>query len=218
VAGFEAKHGHAPTRIVVAVGALAIFAHPSNPLVSITTEQLDAIFSMTRKAGGKEPLTSWGQLGLGGEWASRRITPYGRDEHSGTRAFFKEKVLLKGDFRPSVNAMGDAQSQLEAVMLDATGIAYGAFNDANSLVKVIPVQHAGAAPAVPTVDAIMKGQYSLVRFFYIYLNRAPGKPLPPLVSAFVTYALSKEGQAQVATAGFIPIPADLARSSLQRVH
>ncbi|MBI5070747.1 MAG: substrate-binding domain-containing protein [Deltaproteobacteria bacterium] len=218
VAAFEAKHGHAPTRLVAAVGALAVFVHPSNPLGSISMEQLDAVFSMTRKAGGKEPITSWGQLGLSGDWAGRRVTPYGRDEHSGTRNFFKEKVLLKGDFRPSVNAMGDAQSQLEAVMLDATGIAYGSFNDVNSMVKVLPIVQPGGAATAPTIDAIMNGRYSLVRFFYIYVNRAAGKPLPPLVSSFVSYGLSKDGQTQVAAAGFIPIPADLAKSSLQRIQ
>lgn len=218
VSSFEAKYGHAPTRIVAAVGALAIFVHPSNPIGSLSLEQLDAIFSMARKAGGKEPLTSWGQLGLSGDWAGRRITPYGRDEHSGTRAFFKDKVLLKGDFRPSVNAMGDAQSQLEAVMLDATAVAYGSFNDVNSLVKLVPIQQPGGGATAPSTDAIMNGKYQLVRFFYVYVNRAPGKPLPPVVSSFVTYGLSRDGQAQVAAAGFIPIPADLAKASLQRIQ
>ena len=44
------------------------------------------------------------------------------------------------------------------------------------------------------------------------------RALPPLISAFVSYALSRDGQGQVSAAGFIPIPADLARSSLQRIQ
>jgi phosphate transport system substrate-binding protein len=217
VSSFEGKYGYSPTRVVVAVGALAVFVHASNPISAISPEQLDAIYSMSRKAGLKDPLTTWGQLGLGGDWAGRRITPYGRDEHSGTRSFFKEKVLLKGDFRPNVNSMGDPQSLTEAVSLDATGIGYGSFNDANSLMKTVPIIQASGQPAVPTVDAILKGDYSLVRFFYVYLNKPTGKPLPPLAAAFLQYILSRDGQTGVASIGLIPVPADLANATLQRI-
>lgn len=217
LSAFESKFGYRPTRVVVAVGALAIFVHSSNPLAAISLEQLDAIYSMTRKGGIKEPFTSWGQLGLGGDWAGRRITPYGRDEHSGTRSFFRDKVLLKGELRPNVIAMSDAQSVTEAVSLDPTAIGYGAFNDANSLMKTLPVVMAGGAKALPTYDSIMKGDYSLVRFYYVYFNKPTGKPLPPLALAFLQYALSKEGQNNVASVGLVPIPADMAIGTLQRV-
>lgn len=218
LSAFEGKYGYKPTRVVVAVGALAVFVHSSNPLAAISLEQLDAIFSMTRKAGLKEPITAWGQLGLGGDWAGRRITPYGRDEHSGTRAFFREKVLLKGDLRPNVNALADAQSVAEAVSLDPTAIGYGASSDANSLMRTLPVIVAGGAPALPTPEAILKGDYSLVRFYYVYVNKATGKPLAPLAAAFVQYALSREGQSAVASVGFLPIPADMAAGALQRLR
>jgi len=217
LSAFEGKFGYKPTRVVVAVGALSIFVHASNPLSAISLEQLDAIYSMTRKAGIKDPITSWGQLGLGGDWSGRRITPYGRDEHSGTRAFFREKVLLKGDLRPNVNAMGDSQSVTEAISLDPTAIGYGGFNDANSLMKTLPVAMPGGSFSLATYDAIMKGDYSLVRFYYLYVNKPTGKPLPPLTAAFVQYVMSRDGQNQVAAVGLLPIPADMAAGALQRL-
>ena len=217
LSAFEGKYGYRPTRIVVAVGALAVFVHASNPISAISAEHLDAIYSMTRKGGLKEPITSWGQLGLGGDWAGRRITPYGRDEHSGTRAFFKEKVLLKGEFRPNVQAMSDAQAVTEAISLDPTAIGYGAFNDANSLMKTLPLARSGGGAALPTFEAIMKGDYSLVRFYYAYVNKPTGRPLPPATLAFVHYALSREGQTHVSSLGLIPIPADMANGTLQRL-
>jgi phosphate transport system substrate-binding protein len=217
LSAFEEKYGYKPTRVAVAVGALAIFVHASNPITAISLEQLDAIYSMTRKAGIKEPIFTWGQLGLGGDWASRRITPYGRDEHSGTRSFFKEKVLLKGDSRANVNTMSDAQSLGEAVSLDPTAIGYGNFNDANSLMKTVPMAVAGASPTLPTYDGIMKGDYSLVRFYYVYVNKPTGKPLPAQVLSFLQYMLSREGQLTVASVGLIPVPADLAAGALQRL-
>jgi phosphate transport system substrate-binding protein len=217
LSAFEGKFGYTPTRVVVAVGALAVFVHASNPIREISMEQLDAIFSMSRKAGLKDPITAWGQLGLTGDWTNRRITPYGRDEHSGTRSFFRDKVLLKGDFRPSVNAMSDPQSLTEAVSLDATAIGYSSFNDANSLMKTLPIVQQGGVSTIPTIDSILKGDYGLVRFFYVYLNKATGKPLPPVTAAFLQYVLSKEGQGAVATVGLIPIPGDLATNSLQRL-
>jgi len=214
---FEGKYGYKPVRVVVAVGALAVFVHSSNPLSAISLEQLDAIYSMTRKAGLKEPITTWGQLGLSGDWSGRRITPYGRDEHSGTRAFFREKVLVKGDLRPNVNAMSDAQSVAEAISLDPTAIGYGSASDANSLMKTLPVLVQGGTISLPTPEAILKGDYSLVRFYYLYLNKPTGKPLAPLAQAFVQYAVSKEGQTAVAGVGFLPIPADMAAGAMQRL-
>jgi phosphate transport system substrate-binding protein len=218
LANFEAKFGYQPTRVVVCVGALGVFVHSSNPVQSLTMEQLDAIFSSTRKQGYKEPITTWGQLGLNGDWANRKINPYGRDEHSGTRSFFRDKVMLKGDFRPSVNAMGDPSSLTEAIALDAAGIGYGSFNDANSLLKVVPIVQASGKAVLPTVDEILKGSYGLVRFNFIYVNKAAGKPLPAAVSSFLNYVLSRDGQSSVANVGLIPIPADLAKAGALKVQ
>lgn len=40
---------------------------------------------------------------------------------------------------------------------------------------------------------------------YLYVNKAPGKPLPPLVAAFLQQVLSAQGQRRVSEAGYLPL-------------
>ncbi|HWQ07627.1 MAG TPA: substrate-binding domain-containing protein, partial [Holophaga sp.] len=214
---FQGKYGYPPTRIVIGVDALVVFVHNTNPITSLTLDQLDAMYSSTRKQGAKDPITSWGGLGLGGDWATRRITLCGRDENAGARGFFRDKVLLKGDFRPGVSTLDDSSSIIEAVSLSPSAIGYASIADVSSLVRIVPIVTASGAKVVPTPDTILKSDYPLTYFLYLYVNKVPGKALPPAVFSFLTYALSKEGQSAVAVTQ-IPIPADVARSMWNKLQ
>src|SRR6185369_46304 len=96
---FEKKYGYKPTPIRTSVDALAIFVNKDNPIKCLTLTQADAIFSKSRRRGGKDDVTTWGQLGLTGEWASQPISLYGRNSASGTYGFFKEHTLKNGDYK-----------------------------------------------------------------------------------------------------------------------
>jgi phosphate transport system substrate-binding protein len=217
VVAFQGKYGYPPTRLVIAVDALVVFVHTMNPIQSFSMEQLDAMYSTTRKQGGKDPLTTWGALGLAGDWTTRRITLCGRDENSGARVFFRDKVLLKGDFRPGVSNLDDASSIIEAVSLSPGGVGYASIADVSSLVRAVPILSASGTKVLPTPDTILKSDYPLTYFLYLYVNKAPGKALPPATFAFLTYALSKEGQSAVAVTQ-IPIPADVSRSMWNKLQ
>lgn len=214
---FQGKYGYPPTRLVIAVDALVVFVHTTNPLPSLSLEQLDAMYSTTRKQGGKDPLTTWGALGLSGDWTTRRVTLCGRDENSGARAFFRDKVILKGDFRPGVSSLDDASSIVEAVSLSPSAIGYASIADVSSLVRPVPIISVSGTKSIPTPDTILKSDYPLTYFLYLYVNKAPGKSLPPAAFAFLTYALSKEGQSAVAVTQ-IPIPADVSRSMWNKLQ
>ena len=67
---FEKKYGYKPTAIRTSVDALAVFVNKDNPIKCLTLTQVDAVFSKGRRAGYKEDIKTWGQLGLTGEWAS----------------------------------------------------------------------------------------------------------------------------------------------------
>src|SRR5205807_1234472 len=84
---------------ITSIDMLAVFVHKDNPIKSLTLEQVDAIFSKTRKAGAAKDAKTWGDLGLEGQWKDKPIDIYGRNSASGTYAFFKEHVLLNGDYK-----------------------------------------------------------------------------------------------------------------------
>jgi phosphate transport system substrate-binding protein len=219
LASFQAKFGYAPTRVVVAMDALAVYVNANNPIGQLRLEQVDAIFSKGRKAGWPKSLDVWGDLGLGQEWSTRAIQPYGRDENSGTRAFFREHVLRKGDYKDSVKAVPDQFALVEAAAMDASAIAYGPVQHSLRMVKAVPiVDFNGTSAIVPTVQNILNGKYPLARFLYIYVNLRPGQPADPLVREFLRFVLSRQGQADVANFGAIPLPGDLAVINLNKVR
>src|SRR5688572_21400074 len=96
---FEKRYGYKPTPLRTSVDALAVFVNKDNPIKCLTLAQVDAVFSKSRRRGAKEDVTTWGQLGLTGEWATRPVSLYGRNSASGTYGFFKEHSLKNGDFK-----------------------------------------------------------------------------------------------------------------------
>ncbi len=219
LAAFQAKFGYAPTRIPVAVDALVVYVNANNPIKQLRMEEIDAIFSTTRKGGAPKDLLTWGDLGLNGDWKQRDIQAYGRDENSGTRAFFKEHVMKKGDFKPAVKALLDQFAVVEAPAVDGGGISYGPLQYANRMVKGVPVASFKSDRFIePTLETIQKGTYPLTRFLYIYVNKAPGKALDPAVKEFLRFVLSKEGQAGVSSFGAVAVPGDFAAMSVGKLN
>lgn len=203
-----------PTRLVVGVDALVIFVNPSNPIKSITLEQLDAIYSTTRKQGGKGLITTWGALGIKDPaWENRRISLYGRDEFSGPRASFRDKILLKGEFRPGIAIKEEASALVDAVSLDAAGLGYSSISDLSSLVKAVPIVGSSGNPVLPSTDSITKGEYPLSNFLYMYVK----PPMTAPVVAFLSYVFSEEGQRAMGS-GLIPIPADVTREMIRKLR
>ena len=52
----------------------------------------------------------------------------------------------------------------------------------------------------------LNGSYPLSRFLYVYVNKAPNKPLNPLEAQFLKMVLSKSDQQVVVKHGYIPLP------------
>src|SRR5713226_3628097 len=49
--GFEAKYGYKPTALRTSLDSLAVFVHKDNPVKGLTLQQVDNIFSKTRRCG-----------------------------------------------------------------------------------------------------------------------------------------------------------------------
>jgi phosphate transport system substrate-binding protein len=64
----------------------------------------------------------------------------------------------------------------------------------------------------------ISGAYPLSRFLYVYVNKTPGKPLPPLTGEFIKLVLSSAGQKVVVKDGYIPLPARVAERELAKIQ
>ena len=215
---FEAKFGYKPTQIRTSYDALAVYVHKDNPIEKLTLAQVDAIFSKTRKRGGK-PVTTWGQLGLTGDWANRPISIYGRNSASGTYGFFKEHSLKNGDFKDTVKEQPGSASVVQGVTEDRYGIGYSGIGYRTSGVKAVALAEAeGGYFSNGSYEDVVSGKYPLNRFLYVYVNKGPGKPLDPIVKEFLKLVLSKEGQEVVLKDGYLPLSAKVVAEELAKLN
>ena len=200
---FEQKFGYKPRLIAVALDALAVYVHKDNPVEAVTIQQLDSAFSMTRKRGGRDAST-WGDLGLKGEWANRPISLYGRNSASGTYGYFKEIALDNGDFKFSVKEQPGSASVVQGVENDLGGIGYSGIGYKTSGVKAIPVSHR-YGPVPPNQKTANSFKYPITRYLYIYINKHPINGVDPLTKEFIKFAISKQGQELVIKDGYYPL-------------
>jgi phosphate transport system substrate-binding protein len=218
IQAFERKHGYKPTAIGVAIDALAVFVNKDNPVKGLTIAQVDSVFSSTRKCGGRKA-ERWGDIGLTGEWASRPMQIYGRNSVSGTYGYFKENALCKGDFKNTVNEQPGSASVVQSVGTGLNAIGYSGIGYKTSNVRTVPLAKKDGGDFVDaTEENALSGKYPLARVLYVYVNKAPNKPLAPMELEFLKMVLSKQGQDVVVKDGYIPLPAALAQKELAKVQ
>jgi len=216
---FEKKYGYKPTAIRTSVDALAVFVNKDNTIKCLSLAQADAVFSKSRRQGHKEDIRTWGQLGLTGEWANRPLSLYGRNSASGTYGFFKEHTLKNGDFKDEVKEQPGSASVVQGITVDRYGIGYSGIGYATAGVRAVPLSEKDGGKCVEaTADNAYSGSYPLARFLYVYVNKAPGKPLDPLTREFIKLIVSREGQEGVAKDGYFPIPATIAKEERNKIQ
>jgi phosphate transport system substrate-binding protein len=215
---FEKVFGYKPTGLPTSIDMLAVYVHKDNPIKSLTLQQVDAIFSKTRKGGYGKDIRTWGDLGLEGAWANMPVSIYGRNSASGTYGFFKEHVLLNGDYKDAVKEQPGSSSVVQGVASDKYAIGYSGIGYKTADVRAVPLAKDARSKAIEAIPAnAYKGEYPLARLLYIYVNYKPNSELDPLRREFIKYVLSHEGQDDVVKDGYYPITAVLVTKALNSV-
>ena len=240
VQAFEWVYRVKPTRVEIMSGgldaperspALVVFVQRDNPLSKLTLAQLDAIFGYEHLRGPKS-IRTWGQLGLGGEWAARPIDLYGPDATSGTGAFFRHVVL--GDSRnmnwdrmrefsdqqkPDGTVIAAGARTLDALARDRFGIAVAQLGFGRPQLKSLALANDDAGPFVEaTAASVASRQYPLARTAFAVFKRLPDRPVEPAVTEFLRYVLSEEGQTEIVRErSYLRLPTDIIQKQLVTV-
>lgn len=214
---FEKKYGYKPSVVRVAVDSLAVFVNKDNPIQCLSLKQLDGIFSKTFKSGAKDTKT-WGEAGLKGEWKDKPISLYGRNSASGTYAYFKEVALFHGDYKDTVKEQPGSSAVVQGVATDKYAIGYSGVGYKTADVKIVPLSaKEGQKCFGAEAENAYAGDYPLARFLYIYFNKKPNAALDPLMTEFLKFVLSKEGQQIVVKDGFYPVSKAVADEDLKKL-
>lgn len=215
---FKNAFGYEATQLGTSIDMLAVFVNKDNPIKGLTLPQVDAIFSSTRKGGFKEDVTTWGQLGLEGNWKNMPISLYGRNAASGTYGFFKKHALFGGDYKSTVKEQPGSSSVIQGVANDRGGIGYSGIGYKTADVRAVPLAKKAGDKMIPATDEYAyTGEYPLSRMLLLTVNYKPGSKLDPLRREFIKYIFSKQGQEIVVRDGYYPVNAALAKQMLEKV-
>ena len=225
--------------------SFAILVNAQNPLSKITVDQLDGVFGAARDGGWigtnwhtdhargpEQNIRTWGQLGLTGEWADKRIVPYGFTLRYNTSTTFSDKVLEGGDkwnedihtfanyVKPDGTRYIEADQIMDSILRDKYGIAYVLFRGDKPGAKRLAVAPRGTTDYVPhTLETVQNHTYPLYNELWFYLNVRPGETLDPKLKEFVLYILSQEGQEAIERDGkYLPLTAEVAQEQLRKLE
>ncbi len=213
---FRSRYSFEPTEIPIAIGAIAIYVNYQNPIRSLSLEQVDAIFSNTRRRGMQTDVTTWGQVGLGDGWENQPIRLYGRDKRSGTRTLFIHSALLDGTMKTEVREEPGTAMEILDISRDPLGIGYAGIGFQASTVRILPIApKSGDAPILPTAESAANGTYPLTRALYLYAKRNSKGELAPEIAEFLKFINSREGQETIAKAGVYPLSTQQITANLQ---
>ncbi|MCA1780052.1 MAG: phosphate ABC transporter substrate-binding protein PstS family protein [Xanthomonadaceae bacterium] len=211
VQSFEDRFGYPPTAVGTSIDVLAVYVNKDNPIQCMSIPEVDAVFSVGRRCGHADDITRWGDLGLEGAWANRDFALYSRNAVSGTYGFFKDNALCGGDFKPGINEQPGSASVVQGVTESLNGIGYSGIGYNTSGVKAVELrQEPDGECFEPSAENAVNGNFPLSRLLYVYVNKTPNQPLPPLEREFFRMVLSKQGQEVVVRDGYIPLPAAIA--------
>ena len=168
-----------------AIDGVAVAVHPDNPVKSLSGEQIMDIYS------GK--VTDWKELG--GEPGA--IDLYGREDGSGTRETFTDKLLGKAQLSPSVNVVGSNGAMKTAIAQDRRAIGYVGIGHLDASIAGVALDG-----ALPTQENATSGAYKVVRDLYMNTKGAP----TGLTVAFIDYIYSPDGAKIIEESGYIPVP------------
>ena len=192
--------GAEPKQFVIGLNTLAVYVHESNPLQSISIEELAEIYG----EGGQ--LVKWSQAGVKNTaCAGDEVIRVSRQNNSGTYVYFREAVLgKKREFRLGSIDQSGSKDVVALVSRTPCALGYSGMAYAAPGVRALKISKKKGEPGTaPTLQSALDGTYPISRPLYLYSH---GTPIGA-VKDFIDWTLSAAGQQIVQDVGYVPAPA-----------
>jgi len=174
-----------PVETEVAKDGIAVVVNSANGVEELSLEQLGKIY--------RGEITNWKDVG----GTDADIVILSRDSSSGTYEFFKEAVVGKDlEYAKEAKLLASTQAIVQETKDNPNAIGYIGLGYVTPDVKVVKIDGIAAS-----IETALDGSYVLSRGLYMYSNGAPSG----VMSAYIDFILSPEGQAVVADQGFVPL-------------
>ncbi|GHT91556.1 phosphate ABC transporter substrate-binding protein [Betaproteobacteria bacterium] len=189
-----AEKGLTLTLTPIAKEAFVFLINEQNPVKSLTTDQIRAIYS--------SEIDNWNKLGGPDE----KILAFQRNKDSGSQTAMEQKVMRGTPMRKPLEAEyhGDMGGIMRAVAdyhnsPDALGYSFRYYATTMNTVRGVALLSVNGI--APTPGNIRNGSYPFISDVYIVTAR----PLSENAQKLLDWFLSDEGQQLIADVGYVPI-------------
>ncbi len=183
------RKGITPYRVSVALDGISVYLNVKNPVKELSLAQLKGMYTGA--------ITNWNEVG--GE--DHVIILYGRENNSGTYAFFKKRALLKEDYTEKTQALPGTAAVVNAVAQDRYGIGYGGIAWAKGVKFAAVRENDDSDAIIPSVETVSNGSYPISRDLYWFFSEKPTGDLQKLLN----WCLSTKGQKVSASIDYVPL-------------
>ncbi len=228
VAALIIRVAHGSLNPAAQLSPLGIIVNKSNPIKSLTEQQVASIFST---GSGTGDVTNWSQIGMGGKLTNKPIHPAGlywdaynrpEDPDMGEYMMYRKMGKFPGYvFSPNYEQFLRYSEVVQKVAQDPLAIGIVALNKIDSSVREVPmIGTDGHTPTTGSAAHLMADLYPYGRDLYIYIRRDPGTPFDPLVLEYMKLILSKAGQEVVARdpMGYLPLSSAEVKVQLEKLE
>jgi phosphate transport system substrate-binding protein len=194
------RYGVAPAELTVALDALAVYVHRTNPIGSISITELAEVYA----EGGR--IDRWRQLGAR-HWSCRsdEIIRVSRQNNSGTFAYFRQVVLGPDrEYRLGSIDQSGSKDVVSLVSNTPCAVGYSGIAFATPGVRTLELATTPQGPAIaPSEATVADGSYPLARRLYLYTAGHPSDA----VTAFTRWTVGPQGQTTVRQLRLVPVAA-----------
>lgn len=196
--------------------SLAVYVNRANPVTALSATQVARMLSIGNPDGD---YSTWGQLGLKGDWARRPIHPYGTAEYSGFGDYLQQNHLEHRQLALRHEQQNTTETILKAIAADPAGVGVAAIGLQTEQVRQVAMVGADGTLNSGTPEQVTASSYPYGRALYFYVRRLPGQAVDPLVKEYLRLVLSREGQAIIASQdkGYLPLTAAQAKAELAKL-
>ena len=177
----------------IALDAFIFIVHPSNPIQSLTIQQIQDIYT------GK--ITNWKEVG----GRNATIKPFVRNANSGSQELMESMVmkdLVFKEFPESPNVVFTMQGVFDAVSQDANAICYSVYYYNEHILGGTYTKTLAIDEVSPNKESISKKTYPLVAEVYSTIR----SDLDKSSMAYKLYELlqTEHGKRVIAESGYVP--------------
>lgn len=185
------RNGVPPYQIPVAMSCLAFFVHTSNPVKSLSFEDLIKIYA--------DEAPNWKEFG----GADLAIKPYSLSSYRGTFLYFKKNIIDGRRLGQNVVEVDSTDLMLPELMKNPAVIGYGSPDYVkNKPIKVCPIKvHKDSTAYLPTYENAVNGYYPATRNLFLICREQP----TGILRDFMQWVLTPEAQRLLLDFGVFPI-------------